>query len=788
MQIQTSVAAEPNLKNESDFLRRELHRVMGVMPQAKVLAMARRSNYRGSVVLQVDSDLPALTHRLEIGTQSVIITGSDSEAVFNGVQSFLQLIPVGEPRHLLTIPAMTITDAPSQKVREVKLDLARHLYPTEELKKFIDLFVFHKFNRLSLHLSDDQGWRIESKVFPKLHEVGSVRASTPPYGDRHGSDGVEYGGYYTQEKIQELVSYASARHVEIVPVIALPGRVSSLLAAYPEWGDDDLERDALMVSTDWSSSHYILAPKGETFVALKKILEEVASLFGSQTIGIDDVMPSLNEWEKSSTAQGFLKEKGLKDAADLRGFFLSYLAETAKELGCEVRFESEIEYLRLDQYQRTESLELDEDSKREAVGGLLTTREIYGGKPLPAVLWTQYMPESKKMEYMAFPRLAALAEVLWTSDERRDYDDFLERLDHLTKHYEKRKVNAAAPFDEPVREALHGTKVTSSLGHYLEHWPEAAFDGEKESFFWSDRGLENGDHVTFIFPHPIKGDVEVATDGAALDTGAALLEGVLEISPDGETWDAVAEFFDGLAATSAPAGTLALRIRATGAQENPLIIHEIMLAERLVPMKFTETRDVMLDEGRNLGITFKADFSGHPEFRKKVTALRERYFASWVRIAKFLGGPGLGGVPRTLELIFGEKTSLENGVLTLSIEDFQEGSLEEIEGEFLESLVEHLQNYEAGTPYWFASGLQVLIRKQEMPNSAWTKAQPKDPRKADALAGRNGSAVFLNWVAARFEPFALTSVSAVSRARYELKRWELTTGLTFEDLVSMYQK
>lgn len=788
MQMQTSVVAGPDLKNESDFLRKELSRFTGVMHRAMSVAVARRSNFRGAIVLQVDSRLPALTHRLEIGTQKVMITGSNPEAVFNGAQSFLQLIPGNAPRNLLIMPAMTITDAPSQKVREVKLDLARHLYTTEELKKFINLLAFHKFNRLSLHLSDDQGWRIESKVFPKLHEVGSIRASTPPYGDRYGSDGVEYGGYYPQEKIREMVSYARARHVEIVPVVSLPGRVSPILAAYPGWGNSDLKGDAPKVGADWSSSNYLLAPKEETFAALKEILGELITLFGPKTIGIDDVIPSLEEWKKSSAAQAFLKKKGLKDEAALRGFFLSYLETTAKELGCDVRFESGIEYLRLDRYQRTESLELKEDSEREAVGGLLTTREIYEGEPLPAVLWTQYMLESKKMEYMAFPRLAALAEVLWTSADRRNYDDFLERLDHLGGHYERRKVNVAAPFDEPMRGGLYGTKVTSSLGHYLEHWPEAAFDGNKESFFWSDRGLEKGDHLTLIFPHPIKGDIEVATDGAALDTGAALLDGVLEISPDGETWDAVAEFFDGLATTTAPAGTLGIRVRATEAQAEPLIIHEIVLGERLAPLNFSETREVSHDGLRQLGITLKADFSGHPEFRKKVTALRERYFESWLRIARFLGGSELGGAPRTLEITFGEKTSLKNGVLTLSIEDFKEGSLEEVEGEFVESLVEYLQRYEDGTPLWLASGLQVLIRKQEMPNSAWTKALPKKPRKADAMAGGNGSAAFLSWIAGRFEPFTLTSVSAASRTRYELKRWELTTGLTFENLVSTYQK
>ena len=317
---------------------------------------------------------------------------------------------------------------------------------------------------------------------------------------------------------------------------------------------------------------------------------------------------------------------------------------------------------------------------------------------------------------------------------------------------------------------------------------ELAFDGKKDSIFWSDRAVKKGDHLTLAFPHPISGSIEVATGGDASDDGAALADGVLEVSPDGETWDALAEFFDGLATVDAPAGTRALRIRATGDQEEALIIHEIILSEPLLPAKLSETRSIKLNDQETAVLTFRCDFSNHPEFRKKVAALRTRYFSLWPRTCNFLGVYGQIGTPDTFSVAFGKETSLRDGVLTFSADDFAKNSLEEIEGQFTVSLCTHLQNYAADTPDWFTSGLITVIRSKEFPDSAWTKALPKSPKKSDAVTGGAASAAFLNWVTKKYEAFVISQVSLSCRKKYDPRYWHITTGKTLEELVKEFQE
>ena len=779
LQSQTGVVAGTELKNEASFITAELKKYTNVTHRIVSPALARRLSFRGGIFLSLDPSLPKGQHHLRVDPQNVVISGYDAEAVFHGIQSFFQLVPAEKIGGLLPIPALSLTDTSPGTVRRVKLDLARHLYPTADLKKFIDLLAFHKLNCLSLHLSDDQGWRIESKKFPKLTAIGSLRKSTPPYGDRHGSNGEEYGGHYTQENIRDLVAHAKSRHVQLVPVISLPARVSPLLAAYPEWGNDDLEDYTPTVRSDWNVSPHLLAPKPDTFKALDTLLEEISTLFDSAVIGIHDDAPSLAEWKNSPSAQAFIQKNKLKNPAGLHQYFLTYLAQSAEKLNRKIILESKAPAaLRLDHYQRTAALELEEESTREAVGGLLTVRDTYQAHASAAVLWTPFMHEWSKVEYMAFPRLAAFAETSWTPQKNRSFDDFLKRLTNLLAHYKKRGVNAATPFEAPKRAALHGTVITTNLGHYLKHWPEALFDGQKETFFWSNRALEKGDHITLIFPEAIEGDIKVATDGlAGVETGgAALADGVLEVSPDGKNWDPLAKFFDGLATLTAPVGTRGLRIRATAKQREPLIIHEIVLSKPLTPMVLKEKRDIIIGsttEGKEVTreITFEANFSGHPELRQKVAACREHYFSLWPRIGTLLGTVQRADSPASF-------------TLKIDPDQFAKASQEEVEAKFIADLVAHLQTYQPGSPDWFTTGLQALIRNREIPS-----ARPKRaPKKTNAVTGGNASAAFLTWVGQTYGEFALTSVSTTCLSKYDPRHWEITTGLTLDKLVAEYQK
>ena len=187
------------------------------------------------------------------------------------------------------------------------------------------------------------------------------------------------------------------------------------------------------------------------------------------------------------------------------------------------------------------------------------------------------MKDWKKVEYMAFPRLAALAEVAWTPLERKNYQDFRARLDGVMKHWAAAGVNHAMPFDPPARKTKDGAKVETSLGIYQDHWPELAFDGRQDTFFWADRELREGDHFTLTFAAKLAAatPVAIATGGPASRNGDKLEGGSLEVSADGKAWAKLSDFADGKAAGEIPAGTTAIRIRVTKAQTNWLILHEI---------------------------------------------------------------------------------------------------------------------------------------------------------------------------------------------------------------------
>ena len=794
LRAQTAARSAPDLRAEADYLLAGIGVVTGY--EHIFMPLTYRHEIPGAVILKTDSTLEKGHHQVLVTAKGATISGHDAEAVFHGVQTFLQLMPAERTEGFLNMPCCLVKDHAPTGPREVQLDVARSIIPNDDLKRYIDLLALHKFNRLSLVLNDDQGWRLESKKYPKLATIGSVRASTPPYGDRFGSDDEEYGGFYPQEIIRGLVSYAKSRHIEIVPVISLPAHVSAALAAYPELGNSDLGGDPPIVRSDWADSPHLLAPKIETFTFIDDILTEVASLFPSSVIGLNNHQPSLDEWKKSPAAQAYLKENKLADEAALWDHFLAHASATIKKLERTPRLESAQTTLRLDQYQRPEAEELEAAEEREAAGGLLTVSEVYQSQPAIAVLPTPYMHDLGKVCYMSFPRLAALSELHWTPEEKRSPESFSERLPSLLAHYKKRGIPYGVPYQRPVRAALHGTTVTTSLGHYLEHWPELAFDGKKETIFWSDRALKKDDHLTLTFPHPISGEIEVATGGDASDDGAALADGVLEVSPDGKTWDALAEFLDGLATVNAPAGTIALRIRATGPQEEALIIHEIVLSEPLLPVKLSETRRVQFPklavqpeaEAQAAEITFRCDFSAHPEFREKVRLLRARYFSLWPRAGNFFGVIGQLGTPDTLSIAFGKETSLSDGILTFSSDDFAKKSPEEIEGEFISYFCAHLQNYADGAPNWFASGLTTITRAKELPDSAWTKALPESPKKSDAVTGGAASAAFLNWVIEKYEAFPLAQVSMSCRRKYQARYWSITTGKSLEELVAEYQK
>jgi hexosaminidase len=247
-----------------------------------------------------------------------------------------------------------------------------------------------------------------------------------------------------------------------------------------------------------------------------------------------------------------------------------------------------------DHYQAPEQQELAKGKQFEAIGGFLPIDKVYGYDPVPksltakeakhvlgvqAQLWSEYFHDFKKVEYHAFPRIAALAEVAWTPLAAKDLTSFLTRLDAILKHYDAAGLNRGEPFAPPVRKTKDGSTVTTSLGNHADNWPELAYDGKPGTFFWSDRELRAGDHFTVNLKAALAAakPVAVTTGGPASKNGDRLEHGALEVSADGANWTKIADFADGKAAGTAPAGTKHVRLNVTGPQTNWLIIHEISL-------------------------------------------------------------------------------------------------------------------------------------------------------------------------------------------------------------------
>lgn len=422
-------------------------------------------------------------YQLEIAPGRVTIRASAPAGAFYAVQTLRQLLPVeilrGAPVTGVgwTAPAVSIEDAPRFRWRGAHLDVARHFMPQEFVKKFIDLLALHKLNRFHWHLTEDQGWRIEIRKYPRLTEVGGWRRETLvgrqaayPDSTQWRFDGRPHGGFYSQDDVREIVEYARARFVTIVPEIEMPGHAQAAIAAYPGLGNTG---DTLAVSTHWGVHAHILNPAESTIRFMQDVLAEVLELFPGPYVHIGGDEAVKTEWQASARAQARIRELGLKDEAELQSWFIRRMDEFLHARGRVLVGWDEIlegglapnaivmswrgesggiaaaraghdvvmtptSHTYFDYYQSG-----DTTGEPLAIGGHLPLEAVYAYEPVPAELsagearhvlgaqaqhWTEYMPHPKQVEYMAFPRLAALAEVVWTPRERKDYADFSARL------------------------------------------------------------------------------------------------------------------------------------------------------------------------------------------------------------------------------------------------------------------------------------------------------------------------------------------------------------------------
>lgn len=443
-----------------------------------------------TILLSTDRNLPREGYRLTVDQNRVRITGGSAAGLFYGVQTFRQLLPpetLGKNRlsaKSWSIPAVEIEDYPRFQWRGAHLDVGRHFMPKEAVLKFIDTLAFHKLNTFHWHLTEDQGWRIEIKKYPKLTEVGAWRKDTMlVYGNPGKFTGEPHGGFYSQADVREIVKYAQERHITVVPEIEMPGHAQAAIAAYPELGNTG---EQLEVAIRWGVIENVFNVKDSTIDFLKDVLDEVIELFPSQFIHIGGDECPKTQWKASPYAQEKMRRLGLKDEHELQSWFIKQMdahiaskgrrmigwseilegglapgaalmvwlgndgAETAVKSGHDVVM-AQTSHTYFDYYQSQ-----DRTKEPHAIGGFLPLSKVYEYEPILASftpeqtkhvlgaqfqLWTEYIRDPKHMEYMAFPRGCALSEVVWSPKSTRNFNAFLGRLKVHTERLSALGVN-----------------------------------------------------------------------------------------------------------------------------------------------------------------------------------------------------------------------------------------------------------------------------------------------------------------------------------------------------------
>ncbi len=427
--------------------------------------------------LNLDPLLAGEAYRLHVGEGGVMIGGGSAAGVFYGLETLRQLLQSGGP-----LPYLDVLDEPQFGWRGLMLDVARHFMPLPFVKKLLDLLARHKLNIFHLHLSDDQGWRMEIKTYPRLTDVGAWRARTQL---GHGLDSPRvygdepHGGFYTQEELRDLVAYAAERHITVVPEIDMPGHMLAAIAAYPQLGNHpDVRRE---VGSSWGVIDHVLNLEESTFEFLENVLREVFGVFPGPYVhlGGDECPP--DEWMASGRARERAHELGLENAEASQAYFMRRMAGFLKAHGKHFVGWDEVidntvlerdavimawrpadyslEALRegfpvvmapnaltyLDHYQKPPG----EVAQPLAIGGHTSWERLYrwqvypegAGEALRAnvvgaqvQVWTEYMKTPQQVEFMVFPRLSAFSEVVWSSPESRDTGDLGARLRELLPH------------------------------------------------------------------------------------------------------------------------------------------------------------------------------------------------------------------------------------------------------------------------------------------------------------------------------------------------------------------
>jgi len=496
----TSIVLEgTGLENSANYLNDFLQRFYGL--KLKIT----KTHAKNAIILnyeRLDKKTPG-AYNLKSSKAGVYIAGDNESGVFYGIQTLIQLMPVpeaGKAINTIAVPWVTIEDEPRFAYRGLMLDVGRHFFPVEVVKQYIDFIALHKMNYFHWHLTEDQGWRIEIKKYPLLTSVGAWRPGTIiGHNPGKASDNVKHGGFYTQEEVKDIVAYAQRRYVTIIPEIEMPGHGSAAIAAYPylscfsseptkispNASDIAKQKGGKQVQESWGVFEDVFcAGNDSTFAFLQDVLDEVIPLFPAAYIHVGgDECPKAN-WKRCPKCQARMQKEGLKDEHALQSYFIQrmekYINKKGKKLiGWDEILEGGLAQNATVMSWRGEKGGIEAANQKHdvvmtpttyvyfdygqkkpddslVIGGFLPLDKVYNYEPLAAGinpeqmkyvlgaqanLWTEYIDNPAKIQYMIFPRLTALCEVVWSPASKKDFKNFQSRLETQMKRYDFWKIN-----------------------------------------------------------------------------------------------------------------------------------------------------------------------------------------------------------------------------------------------------------------------------------------------------------------------------------------------------------
>lgn len=480
---------DPALRFMAEDLARQIEKRASFVPEVVALSLAKSIGNDITLTLNLnDSAYGKEGYKIQHnGMKFLSIQANNVKGVFYGIQSLLQIFPQPgtEKEEKIILPAIYIEDKPLFVYRGMHLDVSRHFFPVSFVKQYIDLMAMYKFNTFHWHLTEDQGWRIEIKKYPRLTEVGAWREKTivgHQVDDNKVFDNERYGGFYTQDEIRDVVNYAASKQITIIPEIEMPGHSLAALAAYPEMG---CTGGPYQVIGEWGVFEDVYCTKEQTFTFLEDILTEVISLFPGTYIHVGGDEVPKTRWKNCPSCQQRMKSEKLKTEEELQSYFIRRIEKflsahdrrligwdeileggiapeatvmswrgtsggvQAAQLGHDVIMTpNDICYF--DHYQG------DPENEPLAIGGMTKLSEVYNYEPIPddlspnrikhilgaqANVWTEYLVKPEDITYMILPRMAALAEVVWSPKDKRDWKSFYAKLPYHFALYSEMGLN-----------------------------------------------------------------------------------------------------------------------------------------------------------------------------------------------------------------------------------------------------------------------------------------------------------------------------------------------------------